>query len=155
VSIPATRRQEIIEELAKRDAERLEEALLTALDDGWLIFAKGKPRERLGAYLQNTLAEDIPLVCMDGDYLELLAAGQAPLLRAVQMVQARQAERGMVDPETRIPVEPQTPQPPLLWPIIISTQPKAVFDKLASDMRTLLRAQDKREPDRREPWGVS
>lgn len=154
MSIAPEKKYAIIADLAKRDAGRLDEALLNALDEGWLVFQKGKPRERLGAYLKNTLAEDIMLVLMD-DYLKKLAAGAAPMLKAVQMVQARNVERSVVDPRTGQPMEPTTAEPPMLWPIIISTQPAAVFNKLASDFRTLLRAQDKKEPERSEPWGVS
>lgn len=154
MSIAPEKKQAIMERIAGKKAEQLRFALLTALDSGWLLFAKGKPRERLQGYLQNTLAEDVQLV-LDPDYLDKLAAGEAPMLRAVQLVQAREQEQAQLDPATGQPMQAQTPEPPMFWVIILGTLPGYVFEALADDFRKLLRDLDKREAETRiEPYGV-
>lgn len=144
MTIDAEKREEYIREIAERNADRLKDALLEALDNGWLIFHKGKPRERLNGYMKSTLAEDLPLL-LDPDYLDKLSQGLAPPLLAVQMVEQRAMESSQIDPMTEQPMLPQTPAPPLLWPIILGGLPGYVFERLASDFRTLLKDMERRD----------
>lgn len=153
MSVSPEVKQKKMDALAKRDAERLKTALLGALDTGWLLFQKGSPRARLSGYVQNTLDIDVPLVTMDG-YLDKLARDEVPMLYCVQRVQQRQIESGIIDPMTGLPVEPPTPEPPMLWSLIL-TLPPYVFEALSRDFRLLLRSQDRKEPYRSDPWGVA
>ena len=151
VSVEANQR--ITNEIARKWADRRKENLMNALDKGWLVFAKGKPKERLAGYNANTLDIDVPFVT-DPDYMEKLGRGEVPLLYAIQRIQQRQIEAGIPDPLTGLPMEPPTPKPPMLWPIIIGKLPPYVFQALARDFRDLLRSQAQKEPERTVPFGV-
>lgn len=118
-------RTEYIEELAKAWAERLKDSLTNALSQGWLLFARGKPQQRLKAYMSQTYESDIPLV-RDRQYMEKLNKGFAPMLLAVQLTQARAVLEG------------QLPAPPQLWPMVLLLPPY-VFEALSSDMDSLLK----------------
>lgn len=147
-------RQRVTDKVAKKWAERRKQNLMRALDDGWLVFAKGKPRERLAGYLANTLDIDVSFAS-DPDYLTKLERKEVPLMYAIQRVQQRQIEAGIPDPLTGQPMEPPTPAPPMLWPIVLSGKlPPYVFIALARDFRDLLASQAQNEPDRTVPYGV-
>ena len=49
-------RQRVTDKVAKKWAERRKQNLMRALDDGWLVFSKGKPRERLAGLLEKYAA---------------------------------------------------------------------------------------------------
>lgn len=143
--------EDIIEEIAKRNAERLKEGLLNALDTGWLIFRKGRPQERLAGYLAATLSADMPYV-LDADYAAKYRAGLAPPLLAVQMQEQREIEAAAAESmlaeaaAAGMPMEaPQLPAaPPPLWPEIL-TLPDYVFAALSRDFSHVLKEQAKRE----------
>lgn len=150
--IPEPEAQErAVKEIAELWADRLEDSLMSALDEGWLIFKKGKPRERLAGYMSNTLAADMPLV-LNPDYAQAYRDGIAPPLLAMQMDEARkaavaEAERIVAEAQmVGVPVEtPQLPpEPPQLW-VLIMTLPVYVFEKLSRDFSHLLKAQAERE----------
>ena len=157
MSLSVAARQRIGQEIAKKWADRRKENLMQVIDDGWLVFAKGKPRERLAGYVANTLDIDVPFVT-DPDYLKKLAVGQVPLLYAIQRIQQRQIEANVIAsmaPEVQDLVrEPKTPAPPMLWPIVIGKLPPYVFERLAKDFRDLLDKQAVKEPERSVPFGV-
>lgn len=157
MSLSVASRQRITKEIAEKWADRRRDNLMKVLDDGWLVFAKGKPRERLEGYLANTLDIDVPFA-KDPDYLKKLAAGQVPLMYAIQRVQQRQIEANVIasmPPEAQgLVSEPQTPAPPMLWPLIIGKLPPYVFERLARDFRDLFDAQAEKEPERTTPFGV-
>ena len=157
MSLSVAARQRITKEIAEKWSDRRKENLMKVLDEGWLVFAKGKPQERLAGYVANTLDIDVPFVT-DPEYIEKLAAGQVPMLYAIQRIQQRQIEASVIatlPPEAMDLVrEPQTPAPPMLWPIVVGKLPPYVFEKLSKDMRDLLRAQSEKEPERTQPFGV-
>lgn len=131
MTIAPEKRQQAIQEIAERDAERLKEALLGALDEGWFLFAPGTRSDRLRAYVANTLTSDVPLV-RDPDYLEKLSKGEAPLLLAVQLMNSPAVQEGRLPP------------PPALWPMVIGQLPGYVFQKLSRDFRDLAREEERR-----------
>ena len=154
MTVASERKEEILHGLAMRNADRLEDALLAALDKGWLLFHKGKPRERRVAYMKATLEPDLQYVT-DPDYLEKLSLGMAPELMAVQMLHARADEIKQIeslaqpdpmtgqlvpatDPMTGQELKPQIPDPPMFWPLIIALPPY-VFEKLSRDFRDLMK----------------
>ena len=136
--ITPEQREDMIREIAEHNADRLESALTEALDSGWLIWRKGKPRERRIAYMRNTLEPDLMMV-LDPDYAKKWRMKQAPPLVAMQMLMARQTEGEQVDPLTSQPMQPMTPEPPKLWPIIVMGLPPYVFEKMSRDFGSLMR----------------
>ena len=153
MSLSVAARQRITDEIGRKWADRRKENLMKVLDEGWLVFAKGKPAERLQGYVSNTLDVDVPFVT-DPEYLAKLGRKEVPMLYAIQRIQQRQIEAGIPDPLTGEPIEPPTPAPPTMWPIIVAKLPGYVFVELARDFRDLLRAQARREPERTIPFGV-
>lgn len=140
-----------LKEIAEQWADRLKESLLTALDEGWLIFKKARPQERLAGYMANTLSQDMPFV-LNPEYRNLLDAGLAPPLLCVQMDEARkvaevQAQKLLVDAQA-MGLQADAPQlppaPPMLW-VYIMDLPPYVFERLSRDFAHVLKAAADRE----------
>mgnify|MGYP001570445773 CR=1 FL=1 len=70
--------EEDIRDVAREYSERLETTLREVIDEGAVIFGKSKPANRLRAFLDLTLIQDVPLV-LNPDYMKALKAGLAPL----------------------------------------------------------------------------
>lgn len=169
MTIAPEKREEIIEGLAKRNAERLKDSLIRALEEGWLLFHRGRPQVRLNGYMKKTIAEDLPYI-LDPLYLDLMHLGLAPVLPSVQMMEQRMTEALQVM-ETGVMMPSSIPEPPQLWPILFPyvldpqfllkreaglipkiTLPREVFEKVAKDFRDLLKAEERRaEPSLPSP----
>lgn len=141
--------QKVLEKSGEKIKERYEKDCRKMLEDGALIFKRGKPAERLLAYRQQTLLEDMALV-LNPDYWKLRALGQAPQLLAEVLAmqnqvaqQAWQAEAAVAMEAGVMPSSPTPPQAipyPNLWPDLLPLPP--IFgETLSRDFLNLERAE--------------
>jgi hypothetical protein len=139
MSVTATRKAEILEEAVKDAVKRHEEWEDGILDDGFGVFARGKPQARLQAYLQGTLPEDLDLV-MDPDYWDLRAEGKAPPLRCEQVAQSEMARA-----QQWLAAGLPAPQPsvPMMW-VHLAGLPNRMLEKISRDFGSLYRAEAKK-----------
>lgn len=75
--ITAEKREEILKDVAEYYSLRLQRALKSVFENGFLVFSKGDTKSRLAGYMRGTLATELPMV-LDEDYLEKFRAGMYP-----------------------------------------------------------------------------
>lgn len=122
--------QEVMLEVAQENAAKMKDAILGALDDGWLIFKMGTTSQQLDFFKGVTLAPDAPLVLSEG-YLEGWRAGVLPQLQALTDWQMVQAQGQPVDYQRHF------------WGVL-TIMPPYVFEWFQAVFRKVVRAQMKR-----------
>jgi hypothetical protein len=124
-------REQIAERVAQRFSDKLKAALRKSLEEGWLIFSKGKPEERLRGYMAGTRLDELPMI-LDPEYHQKMRVGLYPLPMQpcnaqVMTIMGEQGfcaqPLGHADPMMPDAHTPDMPQPFTNFWFLISTLP--------------------------------
>lgn len=149
--VSAERKAEILEQAVKDAVKRHEKWEDELLESGFGVFSRGKPQQRLQAYIDGTEPEDLDTV-MNPDYWQLRAQGQAqPLVAEVKaqeyaQVQAQyQQLTAMAQKEgvVAIPPPPDVQPPRMMW-VHLAALPNRMLERISRDFATLYRAESKK-----------